>query len=150
MKTKHILLTALIITLVYWINPFKRFRNRNTGQNDNSGTGDHAETDSSIVTGTPPEGFTQELFISTNNGIDWENKRFTFITPLGAFTINNPDTRMRQYMSLRTSNDYQFGYQSPHFGKVVVTLLPLQQFPVVSNIIIDLEAETIEFEYVQL
>lgn len=98
--------------------------------------------------GQLPAGAEQKLFYKTNSS--FAAQKFYFQTPVGSFSITDPDTSSAEYHSLYSDGQYQFGWQAPTPGVIVVTLLPLQVAPIVENAIIDLNAQTVKFEYKQL
>jgi len=129
---KTLLISALIVLVVWFLS--KRKTKANTAATTN--------------TSTPPTGHDAALFFNQNS--DFENQVFIFSTPLGPFWIYQPDTSSTQFNQLGANESFNFGWQSPTPGVVVVTLLPKTQNAVVENAIINLEDQTIQFEYVQL
>lgn len=106
------------------------------------------DVDVLVGVGNIPQGHEPELFLIQN--FSWENERFEFSTPLGSFVLENPDTSTAAYNSFDSNAEYEFGWQAPTPGIIVITLLPKTTAPVVTNIVLDLEQETVNFEYVQL
>jgi len=139
--TQKTLLTATFITLIIlWFSKKKTKGNAVKNAIDDILSQDGGETADAPIDA--------RLFVGQNSNFDQDV--FYFITPAGTFTINNPDTSSPAYNALYNGSDYQFGWQAPTPGVIVVTLLPLEENPLVENVVIDLNEETIMFEYVQL
>lgn len=140
MTTTQKVLTATFITAIILFF----FKKRSKAQKD-QGSGGNSQNQPQ---GTPPEGHIERLFINPN--YDFENEVFNFSTPLGGFTIEQPDTTSTAYNNLASAEGFEFGWQAPTPGVVVVTLLPLEQNAVVESIILNLNNRSVKFEYVQL
>jgi hypothetical protein len=105
-------------------------------------------TSAVVGAGSPPDGYQPELFLIQN--FSWENEYFEFSTPLGNYTISDPNTSSTAYQPLAADGNYQFGWQAPTQNIVVATLLPLKPNAVVTNVVLDLTTKTVKFEYNQL
>jgi hypothetical protein len=88
------------------------------------------------------------LYINTNS--DFSVNTFYFLTPAGSFTIANPDTSNPAYNLVHSDSQFQFGWQAPHPGEILVTLMPMEKHPLVENVILNLTTQSTEFKYVQL
>ena len=131
---KTLLITAAVI-LIIWLFSRKAKANGRKAVDDILGN----------TMGEAPEN--TRLFINTDT--DFDERNFIFNTPVGTYTIANPNTLTAQYNALCSGTDWQFGWQAPTPGIVLVTLLPMSQHGIIENIIIDLDQQTAEFEYVE-
>jgi hypothetical protein len=139
-KTQKTLLTAGIITgIILWFS-----RKRSKSNSAKAAIDDLLDGAGNIIN-EPAE---KLLFFGAQS--DFETETFFLITPKGNFTIKEPNTALPNYNQLYNGTDFQFGWQAPYPGRIVVTLMPMEQNPIVENIIIDLDSETVQFEYVQL
>lgn len=141
-KTQKTLLTAGIITaIILWFS-----RKRSKAKSATQNAVDDLLSDGGGQTVAAPD--EQRLFYGTDS--DFENEIFFFSTPVGNFTITQPDTSSPRYNALHSDTEFQFGWQAPTEGVVLVTLMPMEQHPIVENIVLDLNQKTVQFEYVQL